>query len=281
MDLLVKELGQLRLCCGDSLPSFKENTGSFSVFELANFFRWLNGQGDFDRVLDGVSWLLMDARSSSLRGQIDAVLNAVLGGSDERQAWRLACLFATGNRNQYRWCWSQLLDVERTRFCLQQAVGHPEAEAYLHFLRKYRVPEQLDPTDYLCLPLVLEAVTMVMPYRPQRMLRMLERLVRCGSQAAWGLLQQYSIQHNQAPVLERWLEAMRCEPFPFMLEELWVTNRTQLLRWSLLRTPEQIAGVYSELDRRQWFALLQLLNPHTRSAVAELTWRYFGAQLRL
>lgn len=281
MDLLVKELDQLRLYCGDSQYSFKESMASLSVFELAGFFRWLSEQGDFDRVLDGVGWLLINARSGPLRSQIDAVLDVVLGGCDETQAWRLACLFATGSRDQNQWCWNQLLDAERARFCLQQATGHPEADAYLHFLRKRRVPEQLVPSDYLCLPLVLEAVRMVMPYRPQAMLRLLERLVRCGSRSAWELLQQYAIEYNQTMVLERWLESMRADPFPFVIEECGIANRTQLLRWSLLRSPSQIADIYSELDRRQWFALLQLLAPPVRNAVAELTWRYFGTQLRL
>jgi len=281
MDLLIKELDQLRLYCSDSLPAFTEGVSSFSVFELADFFRWLNRQEDFDRVLDGVGWLLANARSGPLRAQIDTVLDAVLGGGDETQAWRLACLFATGKRDQKRWCWDRLLDAERVLYCLQQAAGHSEAEAYLHFLRKRKTPEQLVPSAYSSLTLVLEAVVVVMPYRPQPMLRLLERLVRCGSLSAWELLQQHAIEYRQVAVLERWLEAMRAQPFPFAIRGECVANRTQLLRWSLLRSPAQISNSYGELDRRQWFALLQLLNPPTRNAVAELTWRHFGAQLRL
>lgn len=282
MDLLVRELDQLMLCCGDSEPTSPQITESVSVFELAAFFQQLGKEGDGRAVVEGVGWLFTHARSSSLRAQLDPVLETILWDASADDIWQLACLFATGNRRQSLWHWNHLVDEERTVRCLSRIEGrHPVAAEYFAFYQVRRTPRCIDPVQFSEIALALDAIRVALPFRPASVLRVLERLVRCGSLAAWELFQQVSIRHGQGPVVGRWLESIHADPFPFEVAGTSMENRTQLLRWAFLCSPEQLSGLYTELNRRQWFALLNLLDPHTRYRVAQCTWRKYRTQLRL
>lgn len=282
MDLLVRELDQLREYCGETVPQPGCRMDMLSVFELTGFFRKHCLDGNRPAVVEGVGWLAVHARSALLRAQIDAVLDVVLPVLDPEEIWQLACLFATGNRSQAQWFWNHLVDEPRVLRCLEHIADvHPLAAQYLDFYRQSQSPQQMDPARYQVMSLVIEAVRIAAPYRTAMVLRLLERLVRCGSLAAWELLQQMSLRQGQGAVVDRWLEAMRSDPFPFAVNGTLMKNRTQLLRWAFLCSPEQLAQLYDQLNRRQWFAMLNLLDPQTRYRVSECTWRRYGRQLRL
>ncbi|MCV6591257.1 MAG: hypothetical protein OIF57_19885 [Marinobacterium sp.] len=279
MDLMIRELDQLRLCC--TQPGIAVSTGEFeqlSVFELEHFFQRRLEQGQLDRVVEGLSWLFCHARSPTLRTRIDPLLQQVLLQSDADTAWRLACLFATGCGTRTQWDWSHLIDSQRVLLCLEYARLHPKGKAWLDYYWRRQELQSLDPAEYAWLPLVLDGIRQVFSFRQPAMLCLLERLIRCGSLSAWELFQQV------CPVsyrLQRWLDAMYADPFPFSIAGMYMPCRTRLLRWALLKGPEQLAVYYIQTDRRQWFALLQLLDPQTRFRVVEQVWQRYGDQSRL
>lgn len=277
MECLRRELAQL-LSIAPTVDLREELNGAF---DLAGLFARLAERAGHDVVIEGIRWLSQPSRSLALRSQLDPVLDVLLARRQPALAWQLACLFASGDAHCEDWDWPALQDEARAAYCLQQAHGHPQAEAYGHFLSMRQAPQWLQPDSYPEPALVVAGVRYCLPLRPMPMLRILERLVRCGSLPAWQVLQQQAGRYRQQPVVARWRQAMMQPAYPFEIDRAVINNSATLDSWLRRNGAQQLVDSFVELNREQWLLLVGRLAPALREQVVAQVWRRFGPRIEL
>ncbi|MBY4677685.1 hypothetical protein [Marinobacterium arenosum] len=277
MELLRRELAQL-FSIAPAVDLRDELNGAI---ELTGLFARLAERAGHDVVIEGVRWLSLPGRALALRSQLDPVLEALLASRQVELAWSLACLFATGDACCDDWDWFALSDESRTAYCLRQAAGHPLADAYDHFLSMRHEPRHLQPDSYPVPALVIAGALHCLPLRPMPMLRILERLVRCGSLPAWQAFQQQAVRYRQAPVIARWRQVMAQSAYPFEINRAVINNSATLDSWLRRHSPQQLVDGFVELNREQWLLLVGRLTPELRQPVVAQVWQRFGPRIEL